>query len=61
MTRLLGQAAALGVPPASLLRADAVELPLVLGALEHAAEWQAERDRSLARAVVYELARAMKR
>jgi hypothetical protein len=58
---VLGQAAALGIDPAGLLRADPVERPLLIAALAHAAHWQADRDRALARQVVYELAQALKR
>ena len=57
----LGQAAALGIDPGRLLRADAVERPLLIAALEHAAKTQANRDEALARRVVSELAAAMKR
>jgi hypothetical protein len=58
---VLGRAAALGLPPSGLLRADPVERPLLLACLHHAAEWQAQRDRALARLIVNELALALKR
>jgi len=58
---MLGHAAALGIAPAALLRADPVELPLTVAALEHAAEWQLERDKRLAVLIVNELGRALKR
>jgi hypothetical protein len=58
---MLGYAAALGIAPAALLRADPVELPLMVAALDHAAQWQHERDQNLARMVINELARALKR
>lgn len=61
MTRLLGTAAALGIPPTALLRADPTELPLLTAALEHAARWQSERDKALARMIISELAQALKR
>jgi len=61
LTRLLGHAAALGLQPGALLRADPVELPLLTAALEHAARWQAERDKALARLIIHELAQALKR
>lgn len=61
MTRLLGTAAALGIPPTALLRADPVELPLLTGALEHAAKLQEDRDQALARRIIHELAQALKR
>jgi hypothetical protein len=58
---MLGYAAALGIAPATLLRADPVELPLMVAALDHAAEWHAERDKALARLIINELGRAVKR
>ena len=61
MTRLLGTAAALGIPPHTVLRADAQELPLLIGALEHAARFQQERDKGLARLIISELGQALKR
>jgi len=61
LTRLLGHAAALGIPPASILRADPLELPLLVGAMEHAARWHADRDKALARLIINELAQALKR
>lgn len=61
MTRLLGLAAALGIPPTALLRADPVELPLLVEAMEHAVKWHQERDRMLARTVISEYAQALKR
>lgn len=61
MSRLLGHAAALGIAPATVLRADQAELPLLVAALDHAAEWQADRDQQLARLIIHELAQAWKR
>ncbi len=61
MTRLLGTAAALGIPPGTILRADRQELPLLAGALEHAARFQQDRDKGLARLIISELAQALKR
>ena len=58
---LLGQAAALGIDPGRILRADPVEAPLLVAALEHAAKLLAERDEALAKCVVAELAAAVKR
>lgn len=58
---VLGQAAALGIAPGALLRADTAERPLLLAALEHAATYQLERDQRLARLVINELAEATKR
>jgi ABC-type nitrate/sulfonate/bicarbonate transport system substrate-binding protein len=58
---MLGHAAALGIAPAHLLRADPVELPLLVAALEHAADWQREHDQHLARLIIHELAEALKR
>ena len=58
---VLGQAAALGIDPGQLLRADPVELPLLTAALEYAAKMHNERDEALAKRVVAELAAAMKR
>ena len=57
----LGQAAALGIDPGRLLRADPVERPLLEAALEHAARFVQQRDEALAKRVVAELAAAMKR
>jgi hypothetical protein len=57
----LGQAAALGLDPCRLLRADPVERPLLEAALEHAARFHAQRDEALAKRVVAELAAAVKR
>ena len=61
MTRLLGAAAFLGVAPGAVLRADPVERPLLLDAMEHAARLHADRDKALARAIISELAQALKR
>ena len=58
---LLGQAAALGVDPGRILRADPVEAPLLVAALEHAAKLHRDRDEALAKTVVAELAAAQKR
>ena len=58
---VLGQAAALGIDPGLLLRADPVERPLLIAALEHAAKMHNERDEALAKRIVSELAAAMKR
>jgi len=58
---MLGHAAALGIAPATVLRADPAELPLMVAALEHAAEWQLERDKRLAVLIINELGRALKR
>jgi hypothetical protein len=58
---MLGYGAALGISPASLLRADPVEFPLLVAALEHAAAWHAERDKALARLIISELAQALRR
>ena len=58
---MLGQAAALGVDPGQILRADPIERPLLIGALEHASKLQNSRDEALAKRIVAELAAAMKR
>jgi hypothetical protein len=58
---VLGQAAALGIDPGRILRADRVELPLLVAALEHAAEVHRQRDEALAKRIIAELAAAMKR
>ena len=57
----LGLAAALGIDPGRLLRADEVERPLLEAALEHAAKFVQDRDEALAKRIVGELAAAMKR
>ena len=58
---MLGQAAALGIDPGRILRADPVEAPLLMAALEHAANLQNDRDEALAKRIISELAAAMKR
>ena len=58
---VLGRAAALGIDPSRLLRADPVEAPLLARALEHAAKMQGDRDEALAKRIIAELASAMKR
>ena len=58
---VLGQAAALGIDPSRLLRADPVEAPLLTRALEHAAKMHADRDEALAKRIIGELSLAMKR
>ena len=58
---LLGQAAALGIDPGRILRADPIEAPLLVAALEHAARMHRERDEALAKRIIAELAAAMKR
>lgn len=58
---VLGQAAALGISPSAILRADPVERPLLEAALEHAARAHRDRDEALAKRIVAELAAAMKR
>ena len=58
---MLGQAAALGIDPGRILRADPVERPLLVAAFEHAAKLQSDRDEALAKRVMAELAAAMKR
>jgi hypothetical protein len=65
LARELGYAAALGFDPRGILRADPVERPLLVAALEHAARFERERDEArieaLAKRIVAELAAAMKR
>ena len=61
MTLLLGHAAALGIAPAQLLRADPVEWSVTVAALDRAAEWQHERDKNLATMIINEYGRALKR
>lgn len=61
LDELLGHAAALGVDPGGILRADPVERSLLVRAMEHAARWQADRDDALAKRVVSELAAAQRR
>lgn len=56
----LGLAAALGFDPCRLLRADAVERPILEAALEHAARHARERDEALAKRIIAELATALK-
>jgi len=58
---VLGQAAAVGIPPNLLLRADPIERELLLNAMRTAAEWQQTRDLNLARTVINEYAQALKR
>lgn len=57
----LGQAAALGVDPSRVLRADATELAVLVAVTERAATFARQRDDALARRMVYELAEALKR
>lgn len=57
----LGQAAALGMDPSRLLRADPYELETLVAAAQYAHEYHEQRDRALARLVVRELADALKR
>jgi hypothetical protein len=57
----LGQAAALGISPNTVLRADPLERELLMEATKHAHEYSEQRDRALARLVVSELADALKR
>ena len=57
----LGRAAALGVDPGLLLRADEVEQPLLEAALEHAARFVDERDEALAARIVNRVAEAWNR
>lgn len=57
----LGQAAALGISPSLVLRADPMELELLVEATKRAHDYSEERDRALARLVISELADAMKR
>jgi hypothetical protein len=58
---LLGQAAALGVDPSRLLRADDVERALLLESVREAHRYAEQRDRALARMIISELAEAVKR
>lgn len=57
----LGASATLGIDPTRALRADPVELQTLVLVSRHAADYQAQRDRSLARAIVAELAASLKR
>jgi hypothetical protein len=57
----IGAAATYGFDPTRIVRADPLELELYVHAARAATEHQAERDKALARAVVAELARALKR
>jgi hypothetical protein len=58
---VLGQAAALGISPSALLRADDVERDLLLRAVHEAHRYHEQRDRALARMIISELAEAMRR
>lgn len=58
---VLGQAAALGLNPSAILRADPVEAPILIAAIEHAAEFARKRDENLAVLIVNTLAQAMKK
>lgn len=57
----LGQAAALGISPGLVLRAEPLERQLLVEATKRAHDYAEERDRALARLVICELADAMKR
>lgn len=57
----LGQATALGFDPRHVLRAEPLELELLVQATQRAHDYATERDRALARMVVNELAEAQKR
>jgi hypothetical protein len=59
--RLLGTAAALGLSPVDLLRADPAEREVLLAALPYAREFAEARDEALARRIVNDLAESMKR
>ena len=58
---LLGAAAALGIPPSTLLRADAVELDVLVAAVREAHAYLERRDENFARRIVNEYAEAQKR
>jgi hypothetical protein len=58
---VLGAAVANGIPAHALLRAATLERQALLAIAAEAATWNVERDKSLARLVVIELAGAMKR
>lgn len=51
----------LGVDPARILRADPVELDVLVRVARAAADHQNQRDHALARMIVSELAAALKR
>lgn len=51
----------LGLDPSRALRADPLELDVLARVARRAAEYQNQRDRALANAVVAELAAALKR
>jgi hypothetical protein len=57
----LGQAAALGIDPSRVLRADPYELAVLVAAFDHAADFARQRDDALARRVINELGEALKR
>ena len=57
----IGSAALYGFAPRDVVRADPLELELYVAAAEYAVKHQADRDAALARAIVGELARSLKR
>ena len=59
--KLIGAGAALGVDPSRLLRADAVELDVLLRVVSEAHHYAEQRDVALARRIVSELSQALKR
>ena len=61
LAQVLGQAAALGIDPGRILRADPVERPLLLAAIEHAAKVHGERDEALAVRITNRVAEAWNR
>jgi hypothetical protein len=61
LIRWLGAGATLGIDPTRALRADPVELETLVLVAQQAADYQAQRDRALARAIVAEFAASLKR
>jgi hypothetical protein len=61
LTVLMGEAAVLGLSPHLILRADPLEMPVLVDALKHAAHLQHERDKTLALMIANNLARSFKR
>ena len=57
----MGEAAVLGLSPHIILRADPLEMPVLVDALKHAARLQHDRDKTLAVLIANNLARTLKR
>lgn len=59
--KLIGAGAALGIDPSTLLRADPVELDVLLRVVGEAHRYAEQRDKALARTIVSELSLALRR